>query len=129
MQTAKKDRVIDVELDAFIRFQRSNDTIGCVIRNITSDYTDIMAVASDSRVCMREDVDIDIPEPDNDQVINCTGRIIWHLENDDLSAKQEKYLIRIFIAEINQTNQRRLDHLIAQKNSIIGDLHNASFIL
>jgi len=109
--------IIDVELDAFMRFQRIDDTIECIILNITRDYTDVMAIASDPRVCKPVAVDLGIFVPAEQLPIQCTGRIIWHLESDEPTGKREKYLVRIFVADISSVDQKRLDLLIDQSRA------------
>ena len=117
MQCIEKTEVIDVELDGAIRFQQTHDTIKCIILNITRDYTDIMAVSSDPRVCEQQAIDLGIFAPTEKLPIKCTGRIIWHLESDELTERREKYLVRIFVAEISRFDQKRLDLLIYQNRA------------
>ena len=120
MQCAEKAEVMDVELDAVIRFRRTHEAIECIILNITRDYTDVMAVAYDSRVCERKAIDLGILVPTERLLIKCTGRIIWHLESDELTGKREKHLVRIFVADISRVDQKRLDLFIYQNRAFVG---------
>lgn len=119
MQRVEETEIIDVKLDAVMRFQQTDDTIECIILNITSDYTDVMAVASDPRVCKPMAVDLSIFVPAEQLPIRCTGRIIWHLESDEPTGKREKYLVRIFVADISPVDQKRLDLLIDQSRASV----------
>ena len=112
MQSIAKDRAIEVELDALIQFQQTDDAIECVILNITNDYTDVMAVASDPRVCRRGAVDLSIIMPDGRAPVRCAGEIIWYLESDALMGKSGKYLARIFVPDTSRMVQEKLDRLI-----------------
>ncbi len=120
MQSLEEIGVINTELDAIIRRQRTDDMIKCVILNINKDYTDAMAVTSDPRICRQGAIDLNISVPTENSPIRCTGRIIWHLKGDELTeSHHEKCLVRIFIADISQMDQERLDRLISQK-SLLG---------
>ena len=77
-----------------------------------------MAVASDPRICERESVELGIITPTGLPPIRCTGRIIWHLESSALYKGCEKYLVRIFIADISRIDERRLDSLVARKQAL-----------
>ncbi len=120
MQNIEEIGVIDTELDATIHSQETDDTIECIILNITRDYTDVMAVASDPRVCERKAIDLGIFVPTEKLPIKCVGRIIWHLEGDELTgSRNERCLVRIFISDISQVDQERLDRLINQKKALL----------
>lgn len=119
MQRVEETEIIDVELDAVMRFQRTDDTIECIILNITRDYTDVMAVASDPRVCKPMAVDLYVFVPAEQLPIRCTGRIIWHLESDEPTRNREKYLVRIFVAHISSVDRERLGFLIDQSRTSV----------
>ena len=120
MQKTHKTRVVDVDLDAIIRFRETNDAITCVVHNVTRDYTDFMVVASDPRICEQQDVDLDIIAPLERSPIKCTGRIIWHLDDELSPNKHAGYLARIFIADISRIDLRRLDLLTTQRQAFMG---------
>ncbi len=117
MQDIEEYGIIDVGMDAVIRSQQTNDSIECIVLNITKDYTDIMAVTADPRVCRLDAVELGILAPTGESVTKCTGRAIWHLKVDELSEKHDKYLVRIFVTDISQMDQRTLDLLIHQKGT------------
>ncbi len=117
MQGIKEFGIIDVGMDAVIRSQQTNDTIECIVLNITKDYTDVMAVTADPRVCQLDAVELDILAPMGRSVTRCIGRAIWHLKVDELDEKHDKYLVRIFITDIGEMDQKRLNLLIHQRET------------
>ena len=78
-----------------------------------------MAVASDPRVCKPMAIDLGIFCPCRTITDPMYGRIIWHLESDEPTAKREKYLVRIFVADISPVDQKRLDLLIDQSRASV----------
>ncbi len=123
MRHVKEIKIMDIELDAVMRFQWTNDTMECVILSITRDYTDVMAVTSDPRVCKLMAVDLGIFVPGEQLPIRCTGSIIWHLESDEPTRKLGKYLVRIFVADISSVDQERLGTLIDQNRASVSSVH------
>ena len=109
---------IDVNLDAVIRFQQTNDTIKCVMRSTSTDHSDFMVVASDSRIREEREVDLSIIVPTERSPIKCSGRITWYQVDDTSPDEREEYTARISIVNISRMNQRRLDLLIEQKQVI-----------
>ncbi|MFC1717638.1 hypothetical protein ACFL6S_28510 [Candidatus Poribacteria bacterium] len=123
MQGIKEFGIIDVGMDAVIRSQQTNDSIECIVLNITKDYTDVMAVTADPRVCKLDAVELGILAPTGESVTRCTGRAIWHLKVDELGEKHDKYLVRIFVTDISQMDQKALDLLTHQKETFTGSEH------
>ncbi len=123
MQGIEEFGIINIGMDAVIRPQQTNDSIECIVLNITKDYTDVMAVTADPRVCELDAVELGILAPTGESVTKCTGRAIWHLKVDELGGKHDKYLVRIFVTDISQMDQKTLDFLIHQKGAFTGSEH------
>ena len=115
-----KTGIVEIELDATVRFQETNDAVKCVIQNVTRDYTDFMIIASDPRICEKQDVDLDIIVPLERSPIKCTGRVAWCLDDDPSPDGHKEYLARISIVNISRINLRRLDLLTAQRQAYMG---------
>jgi hypothetical protein len=118
------DMPIYVGLDCIIRFQRTNDILGCVIHTITGDYAEAVVVASDPDAFEEGDVELRILLPVERSPIRCTGR----LSADEPEVEGSgKYSAKVFISSINRLDQRRLEVFIERKKAFIGGGSNASF--
>lgn len=111
MQEEIKPRIMDVGLEGIIQFQHADSTIGCVIRDITRDYTEVVVIASDQRICMEGDVELKVILPTERSPIKCTGKIVWY------SRDGRACLARIAITCISRIERRRLELVIAQKKA------------
>ena len=116
MQGIASSRIIDVDLEGIIKFQDSHETVGCIVHDITEDYTEAMAFSSDPRICVREDIELKIILPSERSPIRCTGEIVWHSgTNEELIRSSGGYLVRILITHISRIDGRRLDLILTQK--------------
>lgn len=117
MEDRRRFRRIDVDLDGVIRFQQSSDTIGCVIRNINKECMGAMIVASDPRVCSKEDLDLGIFIPADRSPVRCSGRVVWYSEDKKPFKNNTDYAAGIFITNISRMDRRRLE-LVADRKSM-----------
>ena len=111
MQEEMKSRIMDVGLEGIIQFQHADGTVGCIIRDITRDYTEVVVIASDQRVCIEGDVEIKVILPTERSPIRCTGKIVWY------SRDGRDCLARIAITRISLIERRRFELAIAQKKA------------
>jgi len=110
---------IDVGLNGVIQFQQTTDAAECIIQDIREDCTGIMVFASDTHFCVREDVDLRIFLPAERSPVKCTGRIVWHSDDVEISDDRRGYFAQISITHISRINQRLLELFIAQKRAFL----------
>ena len=122
MEGVEEFGIIDIGFDAVIRSQQAHDVIKCVVFSITKNYGSVMAVVADSNICKSDAIELTIFAPTGRSLIRCTGRIIWHLQVSKPDDEREKYLVQIFITDISQIAQGRLDSLIHQRQAFTSDI-------
>ena len=121
MQEEINPRVIEVGLEGIIQFQGDDATLECIVRDITRDYTEVVVIAFDQRVCSEENVELRVILPTERSPIKCTGKIVWY-SNDGSS-----YLVRILIISISRIERRRLELVIAQKKAVANSGRPATY--
>jgi hypothetical protein len=119
MQQEMDSRMIDIELDGIIQFQQTDDTIECVVNDITEDYAEAIVISSDPRICMTKDIYLKVLLPNERSPVKCTGRIIRYSEDEVRPKAQRNYLARILITHISRIDRRRLELVIARKRMFI----------
>lgn len=110
---------IDVGLSGTIQFQQTTDTAECIIQDISEDCARIMVFAPDTRFREREDVELRIFLPAERSPVKCTGRIVWHSDDEESFDDQRGYFAQISVTHISRINQRLLDLFIAQKRAFL----------
>ena len=119
MQYAMGAKSAYLGLDGIIQFQQSNDTIECVVSDITEDYTEAMIVILDPCVYEGEDLDLSILVPAERSPIKCIARIVWPLKDDKVVSVRGSYLARVSITHISKIDRRRLDFIVSQKKAFV----------
>ncbi len=109
MQERRRFRRVNVDLDALIQFQRSDDAIGCVIHDLSRECMGALIATSDQRVCAKDNIDLSIFIPAERTPVNCSGRIAWYSKDDNGGTG---YLAGIYITDISRIDQRRLQIVI-----------------
>lgn len=129
MRDKRRFRRIDVDLDGIIRFQQTNDTIECVVCNVSEKCMGFMIVTSDSRVCKREDLNLSVFIPTEGAPAKCTGRVVWYSEDRETFRGRAGYSAGIFTTHINRTDSGKLDLLIARNKAFSSSGYGRRFSL
>ena len=116
---------IGFDLDGSIELQRTKETVKCVIRDISEGCMGVSIVMSDSSVCdwEREDVNVSTYIPGEDSPVVCSGRIVWSsLWEDRTSGGVKGYRAGLFIIDISQSDEKRLNSAIARRKAFLSRL-------
>ena len=63
VQEEMNPRVIEVGLEGIIQFQGDDATLECIVRDITRDYTEVVVITFDQRICVEENVELRVILP------------------------------------------------------------------
>jgi hypothetical protein len=126
MPAAAEPETVEVDLHGIIQFQHMSDAIQCVTHDISEDYTETVVTASDPRICMGDNLDLNIFLPVEESPIKCTGRIVWLQRVRNRSKAEEEYLARISITHITQVDRRRLGLAMGKRRALAGRSRDGS---
>jgi len=102
-------------LYGIIRFQGTDDTIGCLIHSISEDCNEAVVVASTPLVCNSGNAELRIITPVDKTPIKCEGKIT---EDKCLINNVRGYTARVFITNSSRIDRRRLELLVDQKKTL-----------
>jgi hypothetical protein len=128
MSERRSSRRIDVDLDGLVKFQQSEDNIGCIIYNINEECVGVMVVTSDPRICKKDQVDLRIFIPAERSPVKCSGKTVWYTDDKKPYNGFSGYAAGIFITDLNKIDRRRLELVVSgRRTNFKGGLHARSY--
>ena len=127
MREMLKYGLVEIGLSGTIQFQQARERIECVVQDMTDDYGEFVVIASDPRVCARENIDLSIFLPTERTPIKCSGKIIRYSKNSKSFRGHKDYIARVSINYITRIDRRRLELVVAQKRAYTSGGYGLSY--
>jgi hypothetical protein len=112
----RRHRRVNVDLDGVIEFQ-NKERAKCSIYNISERCAGVMLSTLNPNVCEKQNVKLSIFIPAESEPVECSGDIIWYIEDKDPARIGKIYLAGISVTDINRIDQRRIELIVGQMRS------------